>query len=55
MERDPVHLFVGVYDSVEAAERIEQVFPSAEQRIANILDVDKDDFAAALRQAKEEG
>ena len=36
-------------------ERIEQVFPDARRRIAKELDVDKDDFAAALRQAKDEG
>jgi uncharacterized membrane protein len=37
------------------AEHIEQVFPAAKQRIAKVLDVKKDDFTAALRQAKEEG
>jgi uncharacterized membrane protein len=35
-------------------ERIEQVFPGADRRVASVLDVEKDDFAAALRRAKEE-
>jgi len=37
------------------AEHLEQVFPLAKQRVTKVLDVKKDDFAAALRQAKEEG
>jgi uncharacterized membrane protein len=37
------------------AEHVEQVFPEAKQRIMKVLDVKKDDFAAALRQAREEG
>jgi len=36
-------------------EHVEQVFPGATRRIAKVLDVKKDDFAAALRQAREEG
>ncbi len=36
-------------------EHIEQVLPGASRRLAKVLDVEKDDFAAALRQAKEEG
>ena len=36
-------------------ERIEQVFPDAKRRLAKVLDVDKDDFSVALRQAKDEG
>jgi len=32
--------------------RVEQLFPGASQRLAKVLDVDKDDFAAALEQAK---
>jgi uncharacterized membrane protein len=35
-------------------ERLAQVFPGAGRRIAKVLDVEKDDFAAALRQAMEE-
>ena len=35
------------------AERIQQVFPEATKRIAKVLDVKKDDFAAALREEKE--
>ncbi len=37
------------------AEHVEQVFPGATQRIMKVLDVKKDDFTAALRQAREEG
>ncbi len=36
------------------AEHVEQVFPQATKRIAKVLDVKKDDFTAALRQAKED-
>ncbi len=36
-------------------EHIEQVFPGASRRLAKVLDVEKEDFTAALRQAKEEG
>lgn len=36
-------------------QRIEQVFPGAHRRLAKALDVDGDDFTAALRQAKDEG
>ena len=35
-------------------EHIEQVLPGADRRIAKVLDVEKDDFAAALEQAKAE-
>ncbi len=35
--------------------RIEQVFPEATRRVAKVLDLDEDDLADALRQAKEEG
>jgi uncharacterized membrane protein len=34
--------------------RLEQMLPGASRRMAKVLDVDKDDFAEALRQAKEE-
>jgi uncharacterized membrane protein len=35
-------------------DRIEQVFPGAKRRISKVLDVEKDDFTAALEQAKAE-
>jgi uncharacterized membrane protein len=35
-------------------ERLAQMLPEASRRVAKILDVDKDDFAAALRQAAAE-
>jgi hypothetical protein len=44
-----------VVSDMTMEERIAQVFPGATRRIAKVLDVDKDDFTAALRQAKEEG
>ena len=34
--------------------RVEQMFPGASQRLAKVLDVEKDDFAAALEQARGE-
>jgi uncharacterized membrane protein len=46
---------LAVVSDMTMEERIAQVFPGATRRIAKVLDVDKDDFAAALRQAKEEG
>ena len=46
---------LAVVSDVTMNEHIEQVFPGAQQRIAKVLDVDKDDFTAALRQAKAEG
>jgi uncharacterized membrane protein len=36
-------------------ERLAQVFPGAARRVAKELDIDKDDFTAALAQAKDEG
>ncbi len=35
--------------------RIEQVFPEAVRRIAEVLDLDEDELDAALRQARDEG
>ena len=46
---------VAVVSNKTDVERVEQMFPEAAQRIAKELDVDKDEFAAALRQAVEEG
>ncbi len=34
--------------------RVEQMFPGASRRLAKVLDVEKDDFGAALEQAKTE-
>ncbi len=46
---------LAVVSDVTMEERVEQVFPGATRRVMKVLDVDKDDFAAALRQAREEG
>ena len=45
---------LAIVSDVTMNERIEQVFPGADRRIAKVLDVEKDDFAAALEQAKAE-
>ena len=34
--------------------RVEQMLPGASQRMAKVLDVEKDDFGAALEQVKDE-
>ena len=34
--------------------RLEQMLPGASRRVAKVLDVEHDDFAEALKQAKEE-
>lgn len=43
---------LAVVSDVTMNEHIEQVFPGATRRIAKVLDVEKDDFGAALEQAK---
>jgi uncharacterized membrane protein len=45
---------LAVVSDVTMNEHIEQVFPGADRRISKVLDVDKDDFTAALEQAKAE-
>lgn len=46
---------VAVVSNKTDVDRVEQMMPGAERRVAKVLDVDKDEFAAALRQAVEEG
>ena len=45
---------LAVVSDVTMNEHLEQVFPGATRRIAKVLDVEKDDFRAALEQAKGE-
>jgi hypothetical protein len=35
-------------------DRLEQMLPEASRRVAKVLDIDKDEFAEALRQAANE-
>jgi uncharacterized membrane protein len=45
---------VAVVSNKTDVDRVEQMLPEARRRIAKVLDVDKDEFAEALRQAVEE-
>jgi len=45
---------VAVVSNKTDADRLEQMLPEAKKRLAKVLDVDKDEFAEALRAALEE-
>jgi uncharacterized membrane protein len=45
---------VAVVSNKTDMERVEQMLPEATKRIAKVLDVDKDEFAEALKRAVEE-
>jgi hypothetical protein len=45
---------VAVVSNKTDADRLEQMLPEAKKRLAKVLDVDKDEFAAALGAALEE-
>jgi uncharacterized membrane protein len=45
---------VAVVSDKTDVDRVEQMFPEARRRVAKVLDVDKDEFAAALKQAASE-
>ena len=46
---------VVVVSDKTGVDRLEQMLPEAKRRVAKVLDIDKDEFAEALRQAAQEG
>jgi uncharacterized membrane protein len=46
---------VVVVSDKTGVDRLEQMLPEATRRVAQVLDVDKDEFAEALREAAKEG
>jgi uncharacterized membrane protein len=46
---------VAVVSNRTDVDRVEQMLPEAARRVAKVLDVEKDEFAEALRRAVEEG